>query len=185
MRKEKLVEFGRRVTAKLEEKKMTLQDFAKAIDKSYEMARRYARGWALPDDPKTLELIAKALGTSVGHLMADEQDASPLPPLFDASDIKEPISQPVRMLVEDEAMLTTVDNIRLFGIGDQVILYPQRRPLPGDIVALRVKDTTTLRKLVESEGTKYVPKKEGYATYTNGTVLGIVAGVYGKVARFE
>lgn len=185
MRKEKLTAFGERVTTKLNERGMTLQQLGLAIDKSYEMARRYARGWALPDDPKTLEKIAAALGTSVGYLLAEELDSKALPPLIDAHDLASPISAQVRMLVADEAMLTTVDNIRLFGVGDQVILYP-RKPLPGDIVAIRVRDKTTLRRLTEeSDGLTYTAKKDGYATHTEAQVIGVVAGVYGKVARFE
>lgn len=164
---------------------MSLKDLAGKIGMSYEMTRRYAKGWAMPSDPKTLEALAAALRTSVGHLLADEVDASALPPLLGASALDKPISKATRMLIEDDAMLINVDNIRLFGIGDQAILYP-RKPLPGDIVAIRHKDRTTLRRVVETEhGYEYVPRVDGYAAIKNGQVVGVVAEVHGRVARLS
>lgn len=164
---------------------MTIKDLALKIDKSYEMTRRYANGWAMPDDPKTLEALAAALNTSVGYLLADEVESSALPPLFEADAIEQPIRIPTRMLIADDAMLITVDNIRLFGVGDQAILYP-RKPLPGDIVAIRAKGGTTLRRMVETElGHEYVPRVDGYATIRSGEVVGVVAEVHGRVARLS
>lgn len=183
MRKEKLVEFGQRVTEKMGE--MSLKELALRIGKSYEMTRRYAKGWAMPDDPKTLEALAAALNTSVGYLLADEIDSSAMPPLVEASHIEGPISAPTRMLIEDDAMVINVDNIRLFGVGDQAILYP-RKPLPGDIVAVRHRGGTTLRRVVETEqGHEYVPRVDGYATIRTGQVVGVVAEVHGRVARLS
>lgn len=183
MRKERLVEFGGRITEKLG--KRSFQDMAKGIDMSYEMTRRYAKGWAMPDDPKVLERIAAYLGTSVGWLLAEEQDAKRLPPLHAASAVLAPITAPIRLAIEDEAMTLTVDNVRLFGIGDHVTLYP-RKALPGDVVAIRANGTTTLRRLTESGcAPAYVPRKDGYATYTDAAQIGVVAGVYGVVERFK
>lgn len=164
---------------------MSIKDLALKINKSYEMTRRYVNGWALPDDPRTLEALATVLGTSVGYLLAEEAEANKLPPVANAADIAAAIKEPTRMVIEDDAMTIFVENIRLFGIGDQVILYP-RKPIPGDIVAVRMRESTTLRKLVETaEGYTYVPRKEDHATYTKCTVLGVVAQVNGRVERFE
>lgn len=164
---------------------MSLKDLAGRIGMSYEMTRRYARGWAMPDNPKVLEALATELGTSVGYLLAGELESNKLPPLVSASDLVEPVREPTRMSVEDDAMTVLVENIRLFGIGDQVILYP-RRPLPGDIVALRVNDQTTLRKMVEGgTGPEYLPVKAGYAVHRSGTVVGVVAEAHGRVERFR
>ncbi|MES2946270.1 MAG: helix-turn-helix transcriptional regulator [Pseudomonadota bacterium] len=184
MRKDRLVEMGARIREKLGDR--SLKDFAAGIDCKYEMARRYSLGISIPHDPKVLERIATYLNCSVGWLLAEEDDLTRQMPLVPAKDITEAVTQPTRMLIEDEAMLLVVDNIRLFGVGDQAILFPRRDPLPGDIVAVRYKDRTSLRKLTQGDGhAAYVPRKEGYATYTNVKLLGVVAGVYGKVARFE
>lgn len=183
MRKENLEEFGRRVRARMGE--MSIKDLAARIGMSYEMTRRYSKGWAMPDNPKVLEALATALGTSVGYLLAGELESNKLPPLVAASDLVEPVREPTRMSIEDDAMTVLVENIRLFGIADQVILYP-RRPLPGDIVALHVNSQTTLRKMVEtSDGPEYLPTKSGYATHRAGTVVGVVAEVHGRVERFR
>lgn len=164
---------------------MSIKDLALKIEKSYEMTRRYAVGMAMPDDPKVLERLAAALNTSVGYLLADEVEASALPPLFEARQIETPVTVPTRMLIEDDAMALSIDNIQLFGVGDQAILYP-RRPIPGDIVAIRNRDQTTLRRVVETEqGFEYVPRSDGYATLRAGKVVGVVAEVHGKVRRLQ
>lgn len=183
MRKSQLEGFGQRVKARMGE--MSIKELGVKIGKSYEMTRRYVNGWALPDDPRTLENLATVLGTSVGYLLADETEVNKLPPVANASDMSGPIREATRMVIEDDAMTIHVENIRLFGIGDQVILYP-RKAIPGDVVAVRMRESTTLRKVVEtSEGYTYVPRKEDHATYTKCTVIGVVAQVNGRVERFE
>jgi transcriptional regulator with XRE-family HTH domain len=182
MRTTRLVDFGNRVSARLVEQRKTLHALADEIGMSYEMTRRYARGFALPPDPAGMERLAKALECSVGWLLADEAFAR-LPPLVETRELKAPIKEPCRWIIEDDAMLIRIDGYKLFGIGDEAVLYP-RKPLAGDTVALRIAERITLRRLVETdEGVRYTPRESVHSTLKDGKVIGVVAGSYAKMER--
>lgn len=181
MRSEKLPGFGERIREKMG--KRSIKDLANQIEKSYEMTRRYVNGWAIPDDPAVLDRLANALNTTVGNLVSGEQDSKKLPPLVESSDIKEPIKDTCRVLIEDAAMTMDVLNIRLFGIGDEVTVAP-KRPLPGDVVLLRHGPGITLRGCAQSEtGMVFKPRRDDYATLENTQVLGVVTKVTGNIIR--
>lgn len=180
MREKKLVGLGERITGKMGD--MSINDLAAKIDKSYEMTRRYVKGWAMPTDPAVIERIAKALNTSVGYLLSDEANSQALPPLVRASDIHGPVAEPTRVVIEDAAMTMTVDNIRLFGIGDHAVVAP-RRHLPGDIVLVQGKNGATLRRYDGEKDQSFSPKDDNYATLHKAAVLGVVTSVYGHLTR--
>ncbi|WP_418131417.1 hypothetical protein [Variovorax sp. 278MFTsu5.1] len=186
MRKNREIEFGKRVSEALERKGATLHDFAKGIEKSYEMARRYSHGISIPQDPKTLELMAAYLSTSVGWLLADESNQKATPQLVEASDLREPIRERVCLVIGDNAMRTVVHGIRLLAAGDQAILAPVR-PRNGDVVAVRTGNTTTLRKLVESAESDQYVTADNSAPPLKGEVLvlGVVTEARGMSERMK
>lgn len=164
---------------------MSIKDLALKIDKSYEMTRRYVKGWAMPDDPRVLEAIANALNTSVGHLVADEPDSKRLPPTTMATEVHERPKSTICMVVEDEAMKTEVDGLQLMGSGDQVIISPAR-PIPGDIVAVIDGGAATLRKFSLIDGVaKYTPRHGDYQELDSACpVIGVVTSANARLKRF-
>lgn len=186
MRKEKEVDFGKRVLDALDKKGASLHDFARGIDKSYEMARRYSHGLSIPQDPKTLEKMAAYFGTTVGWLLAQESGANPKQhPAVSASELTSPVTETVILTLGDDAMLTVVGGIRLFGKGDQVLLSPARARA-NDIVAVKIEGNgASLRKLVEEEGEdRMVAANPEFPTILGGVVLGVVSEVRGRSGRF-
>jgi len=187
MRKLKEVEFGRRVSEALEAKGASLHDFAKGIDKSYEMARRYSHGISIPQDPKTLERMAAYFGTSVGWLLAEETaQMSKKRTVINATELTIPVTDTVVLTIGDDAMLTHVAGMRFFGKGDQVMLSPARARA-NDIVAVRLEGNgATLRRLIEDGGIdRMVPANPEFPTIDQGVVLGVVSEVRGRSDRFS
>lgn len=181
MRSEKLPGFGERIREKMGDK--SIRDLAGQIEKSYEMTRRYVKGWAIPDDPAVLERLAIALNTTVGNLVSGEQDNTRLPPRIQAGEITGPVKETMRVVVEDAAMTMTVLNIRLFGIGDEVTVTPTK-PLPGDVVLVMHGKSATLRSCSQSQnGMIFKPNRDDYATLENAPVLGVVTKVTGQIIR--
>jgi transcriptional regulator with XRE-family HTH domain len=181
MRIKRQTEFGKRLSEKLGE--MSLKDFASRIGVSYEMARRYSKGWAIPHDLQKLSLIAGALNTTVGYLLADEWGISALP-LIDGK-FSKPIKKPSRILITDEAMTSNHEGLVFFGVGDQVCIYPS--PVrAGDVVAIKGRDGgITLRRAIDTpSGLTYAPRHPAHATYPATTVVvGVVGQAYGRAQR--
>lgn len=181
MRLKQEVEFGQRISALADKHKIGIRDLACRIGMSYEMTRRYIKGWAMPSERQVLERLAVELNTTVGYLIAGEGDNMANAPLFGPDELTEKVARPTRIVVSDDAMFTRIDGLKLYWVGCQVLIRPGTGK-PGDVVAIRSGDRVTLRRIAEgADGYTYVPRTEGHATYAKANVLGVVAEVHGKM----
>lgn len=152
---------------------MNAHSLAKKLGKSYEMARRYARGIAMPPNPEALKALAEALECSVGHLLADESTTRQAQHR-ELQTLTGAIQSPVRVTIEDGAMTTALGNYVLFAPGDDVTVYP-RKAIPGDIVVVKGAGKVSLRQLTEGEdGAVYRPQSASYQSLTSCKVIGVV-----------
>lgn len=180
MRKEKLLEFGARIESRMALLSKSAHQVAAETGASYEMARRYARGIAMPTSPEAMQRLAKALECSVGYLFAKESISHHA--LRDSSELTKPIREACRFIVQDNAMALTADRFKLLGLGDEITIYP-RRALPGDLVALRVDNQITLRKAVDRhDGLHFEPRSDSYRAIAASAakVIGVVAAAQAK-----
>lgn len=163
--------FGRRLTELLERSKMSIGDIQNALGVSYEMARRYVRGIAVPEY-ETRVRLAKLMNVSLAWLETGALESLPaarpdghtvrLLTVEEAANFEKSVvtkagtvvsaaSGDFAMTISDDAMMATLDGARALLPGDYVVVSAKTAALPGDYVVARHesgKGGALLRRLV-------------------------------------